>query len=509
MTSIRFLFFILWASVVFAQPTELVFPTDVNDVNKAIARLADGGTLKIKPGTYYLSEPIRIDKNVTMIGIGKSDEDCLFEGENVACLIVENGNVSVKNLILNVESKKDSMNAIAIANGNIELNECYITNRGAMGITIYGGKALISHCGIANCKKWGIRCSGGETKIERSRITHCEEDAVNVEAVCEMRSCTLSDSTRLLACSAGAKVAVQDCRFEKAKGNVISFSGDSGGTLENCEISGDSDDFANIWINDGSNPTFKRCRIFKGKGKSYGIFVENKGKGTFDDCSISGYEDTAIVTISEGDPTFRNCSIRDNKGGAAIFLTKKGLGTFENCRIFDNCGVMDIGIIEESNPIFKGCKIYKRNPDLDASTATLVVHMYSRAEEGGNGILVSSRSKGTFENCDISGYQFPEWFVAIRRNNGLSNDEANKHGPAITITAEADPVFRNCTIHGNRTAVWATENGRGTFEGNKLSNNRKDFDIDRTSRVNRSGGASQGGENQEPRSVPRRRVWRR
>ena len=81
--------------------------------------------------------------------------------------------------------------------------------------------------------------------------------------------------------------------------------------LERCDITSNS--LACVAIHGKrSNPTIRDCTIHDSKA-SYGVLVQEQGRGTVEDCEIFGNKFFGVKIEQGSDPTIRNCKIHENE----------------------------------------------------------------------------------------------------------------------------------------------------------------------------------------------------
>ncbi|MBQ2821563.1 MAG: hypothetical protein IJF17_08280 [Thermoguttaceae bacterium] len=76
-----------------ARNTELrtvTVPDDARTLAEAYAMTAEGGTIQIRAGIYEMSEPLTIEKNLTLRGLGENPEDVLLAGKERSALSLRN-----------------------------------------------------------------------------------------------------------------------------------------------------------------------------------------------------------------------------------------------------------------------------------------------------------------------------------------------------------------------------------------------------------------------------------
>ncbi|WP_199250225.1 right-handed parallel beta-helix repeat-containing protein [[Phormidium] sp. ETS-05] len=76
------------------------------------------------------------------------------------------------------------------------------------------------------------------------------------------------------------------------------------GTVEDCDIFGNAS--AGVIIQQGSNPTIRRCKIYA--GNNCGVFVRENGQGIVENCDIFGNAYAGVVIKQGGNPTIHTLS---------------------------------------------------------------------------------------------------------------------------------------------------------------------------------------------------------
>jgi len=101
---------------------------------------------------------------------------------------------------------------------------------------------------------------------------------------------------------------IRGCWLHDAKGSGLLITGNAQGTIENCEIFGNS--FPNIFIRDDATPVVKNCKIYG--GKSHGILIWEHGIGTIEDCEIFGNASDGIKAKDGKAQIVKRCCIYKN-----------------------------------------------------------------------------------------------------------------------------------------------------------------------------------------------------
>ena len=105
-----------------------------------------------------------------------------------------------------------------------------------------------------------------------------------------------------------------------------------------CVISGNV--LAGVGIKTGGNPTVRDCKIRDGQAS--GVDVHEQGQGTIERCVISGNARAGVEISEGGNPTVRDCEIRRN-GYEGVWVSEQGQGTFTGNTLAGNArGAWDI-----------------------------------------------------------------------------------------------------------------------------------------------------------------------
>ena len=195
------------------------------------------------------------------------------------------------------------------------------------------------------------------------------------------------------------------------------------GTFTDCEFSGNSS--AGIDVNNYGNPTVIRCKIHD--GKAGGVLIEEDGLGVIKDCDIYGNMYAGIEVRKSGNPTVAGCKIHDGKT-SGVYVWDNGRGVYNNCEIYRNVN-SGIAVEDSGNPTVTGCKIH---------------------DGKSGGVYVSDKGQGSFNNCEI-----------------FRNTDAG-----IDVEDFGNPTVIGCKIYeGKASGVYIHENGMGTFNNNILIKN--------------------------------------
>ena len=442
----------------------ITVPDDIDKLDVALRRAAEGATITIKPGLYTYATSLRITRNVTIQGATSDPHDVTLECSGGAAIVMAAERARIQGVSIRGQAAgKDDWSercAVYIPQGKLEIHKCDITSKDASGIHISGEKAnpTVSYCTIHDAAGQGIWADKGCNGM----FQECD---------------IFGNKSYGVFITGGAHPTFTRCKICDGKDAGVDISDKGFGTFEDCDIA--RNERAGVWVQTDSNPTFKGCKIHDGKGA--GVYVQYKGFGTFEDCDIVHNETFGVYVGYDSNPTFKGCKIHDGKG-AGVYVEDKGFGTFEDNDIArnENPGVW---IRTDGNPTFKGCKIHDGKND---------------------GVYVHDKGFGTFDDCDIFGHVSSGVDIKTDGNPTFKNckiydgkdagvyvhdkgfgtfedcDIARNENPGVGVRTDGNPTVKGCKIHGGKfSGVTVRDNGKGVFENNTLYGNaRGDWDIE-------------------------------
>ena len=122
----------------------------------------------------------------------------------------------------------------------------------------------------------------------------------------------------------------------QSKGDGVRLIEGSRGTFVDCDLRENS--LAGIGVHDGSNPTFRVCRITAGKGAAGdGVWLAQQSLGLFEECVIEANTSSGVTILNGSNPTFRRCRITGNVG-PGILSREAGKGVVEESDVLRNRG---------------------------------------------------------------------------------------------------------------------------------------------------------------------------
>lgn len=327
-------------------------------IGEALQHAQANAFILVRPGTYQ--ESLRLEKEVTIIGNGPK-EHIVFESSESHALEMQTSHATIRGLTIRCRAgtSKQSYHALAIAQGQLMVENCDLTSKAGACAAIQGENTnpTLRYCTLHDSSEHGILVS----KDAWGTFEHCDIFASSWAAVCiardgnpMFRHCTLHDNQQ--------------------EGVIVEEGGQ--GTFEDCTIYNNGSSGATVRAQ--SNPLLLRCQVHH--NQRYGIAIQDRGQGSFQECAIhaNGADNVLITSIST--PYFYHCNIFESSQ-SGVLIKDQGLGTLEYCDIYRN-QLANISITTGGNPRIAHCTIH---------------------EGKRSGIAISASGKGHIEQCTFSG----------------------------------------------------------------------------------------------------------
>lgn len=129
---------------------------DHKTINEAIQKIKPGKKIFVRPGTYQ--ESLTLDKPVEIIGNGLVT-DIIIESTDSNCITMNTDLATIKGLTLKCTAgTKNQYYAVDITQGQLTLEDCYITSNSLSCINVKGSSAnpIIKGCRIYESQEAGI-----------------------------------------------------------------------------------------------------------------------------------------------------------------------------------------------------------------------------------------------------------------------------------------------------------------------------------------------------------------
>jgi SpoVK/Ycf46/Vps4 family AAA+-type ATPase len=227
------------------------------------------------------------------------------------------------------------------------------------------------------------------------------EDVPVVDAVrgqVAMDGCTVAGSgwTALLARGTGS-LAMRGCRVTNPEGAGIVDTGPAASVIEDCLI--ENLGTSAVVLSENSRAALRNCRLRDARGN--GVLAKDEAQGSVEDCEISTTAKPAIALEGECSTTVSRTAVRDCAVG--VYLTSASRPTLDDVSVSNTTGGPGIVLADGADPLLRRCRT---------------------ARTKGNGLAVTERSRGTFEDCEFG----------------------SATGPAIRVAGSGSPTLRGTVV---------------------------------------------------------------
>ncbi|MEV0403186.1 right-handed parallel beta-helix repeat-containing protein [Actinoallomurus sp. NPDC050550] len=192
-----------------------------------------------------------------------------------------------------------------------------------------------------------------------------------------MEGCTVAGSgwTAILARGIGS-LAIRGCRITNAEGAGIVDSAETASVIEDCLI--ENLGTSAVVLGEKSRSVVRGCRMRDARGN--GVLANGEAQGTIEDCHIATTSKPAIALEGDSSTRIVRTNVRDCAVG--VYVTSGSRPVLEDVSVSDITSGPGIVLAGGADPLLRRCRT-------------------GRTKD--NGLAVTERSRGTFEECEFSG----------------------------------------------------------------------------------------------------------
>ena len=446
-------------------------------IQKAINSASSYNTVEIADGTYYITEPIRLDgKDIELISASNDPTKVIVDAQR-QCSCVSNGTY---NGVAGTITGRLLINGITFQNG-------YSTKGVEMAGGIYSyGRTTITNCIVKNCyhEIAGTNAYGGGIYYQNANRALASNGANSGWSGGRSYPCGVFDT---VVENCGARCVDASTKRFACGGGIYMLQGNASGlTVRNCAVTNSAKRSGGQFSADGggayfekagwvTNCTFTGCEatdtiVAKGHGsRGGGLRISGYSateKASLSDCLITGNKSNGcgggLAVVSN--VNVERCTISNNvivqvtssdlayTGGGGVYVSSTG-NSFKNCLITAN----DTEAAEVGSGAYKGGALNSNDAGVTFSGCVI---RDNKAGEAGAFLLYSPKAV-IITNCvfvgNISTNETP--VAAIYSNN--------------SGTADAGTLFVDCIVVSNKNLRTALlYNGGGIFKYIATANGR-------------------------------------
>ena len=265
---------------------------DAPTIAAALRRAADGGVIRVSPGTYR-EEGLTIDRPVTLEGLGPRSGVTVVSAATHTLTVT--AAATVRNLTLRcVAAANDRSVGLRVPAGRPRVEDVTVSSRSLAGIKVSGaGTApLFARCVAEDGGAVGLWVSGG---------------AGGTYVDCAFRR---NESYNVFVTEPGTAPALTGCAAEDGRRGGLFVHGGAGGTYADCTVRGNAH-FGAAVVGAGTDATLRDCAITDNRHQ--GVRVLQGAAATVTGCDLRGNDRGAWEVTADAATVTR----RDNRDAPA------------------------------------------------------------------------------------------------------------------------------------------------------------------------------------------------
>ncbi len=312
----------------------------------ALRQLADGGLIKLLPGTHH--ECLQIEKDVEIVGEGQK-QDILLE-----CCLKTSAKVVLRNLHLHSTNGHPIVECLK---GSVQIQNCACTSE----------KGLAFH-------------TQPQTQLD-------------------LETCTLEGQGQILRMDAGAKVQMKDCTLDGTHRRMIELSHGAQLLLSGCTLSNEE----GVGVFASTNAQIEAANTQWLKAPQGGIELDRDAKCTLKHCQIQNSQYAGLLALGKSQAHLEDCTLRTH-GASAVYAAEGASVQLNQCQIIENGG-FGLVVMNDGRIAMEDCDIQQNgHAGLRIHEQGSAQLKNCRITQGKSvGILCSKGGRGILEGCEISG----------------------------------------------------------------------------------------------------------
>lgn len=391
---------------------------DVHEIADAVALVAPGGRIRVRPGRYL--KPLAIDRPMAIVG--ERGAEVLLDTDAVPAIRTNAAGVVLRHLRVRASAREGAV-GVAVAGGDLAAEDVRVVaawGAGSTAIDVAGaGTSLVLVGGDLSGAEVGLAVrASAEARVERTTVTAAGHHAVAVRDRGDARltGCALGASGQVtLLVGDGARASVDDSSLGAGGRATIEVASDGRVAVHGSRSMATPGAIGSVTGKVARAVPGARPAVDDEARGGWTVAVEAGGTGTIEEA------DLALVRLGGGAVAFRSCGI-----GAVVAV---GPAADD----FDRCQIGRVTLEAGADPTFRSCTI---EPDRGTKIT----------------VDVGPEGRGTFEGCEIIG----------------RNVRDGSADPAVRVAGGA-PTLRECTVRNpGEGALWVEAAGSLAVEGGEV-----------------------------------------
>jgi parallel beta-helix repeat protein len=425
---------------------------DYSTLEKAIQHIAEGGTINLGAGTYRLSQPLEINKSISLIGVGMDQTIIAATTQYHVIDFSGEGPFVLQGLTVQLEGGGKA-NVVQVKNGEINFSDCRFKGDGNNGpglLVLTNAKGTVIDCESINNGMHGFSIQDqSQLILESNKCTNNEESGMaffnNSQGTVRKNECTGNKHGIYVADQ--AKVDLEENISSDNQEIGIFYSDNTSGAvrLNECTRNGNS----GIWVTDQAKVTLEE-NTCSTNGESGIVFAGNTKSIARQ--NVSSNNINAGISVNEqAEPVLDENTCTNNQVGIIFHDFAKGAARRNQC----SGNKHGIGIQEQSQPLLEG-NITTENSDngIYYSNKAGGIARQNNCSTNSIGIAVLDQSQPELEQNTCNDNKVSGIAYLGSAGGSAAQNECTRNQAGITVLQTAQPV-----LEGNV----CTENEYGIF----------------------------------------------
>jgi parallel beta-helix repeat protein len=444
---------------------------DYPTLEKAVQHIAEGGTITLGAGTYRLSQPLEINKPISLIGAGMDQTIVVTTTEYYVISFNGEGSFVLQGLTAQLVGGGKA-NVVQIKNGDINFSDCRFTGDGNNGpglLVLANAKGTVKNCESINNGMHGFSIQDqAHVILENNKCTNNEEGGIgffnNAQGTARQNECTGNKHGIYVADQARADLEENITSDNQEIG--IFYSDNTSGTarLNECSRNGNS----GIWVTDQAKVTLEEntCSINGGDG----IVFSGNTKGVARKNVCSKNVKAGISANEQAEPILVDNTCMNNKVGISFHDFAKGTARGNQC----SGNEYGISIYGQSQPLLEG-NITTENSSagiyyLDKAGGIARQNDCSRNDMG---IAVLDQSQPELEQNTCNDNKVSGIGYSGSAGGSAIQNECSRNTGGIAVIQQAQPVLEGNVCTENEYGIFIDSLANPELRENDCHNNTK------------------------------------
>ena len=418
---------------------------DYPTLEEAVQQIGGGGAITLGVGTYRLSQPLEINKSISLIGAGV-DQTIVAATTNYYVIRFSGEGVFVlQGLTVQLEGGLKA-DVVQVENGEINFSDCRFTGDGNNGPGLRvtaNARGTVKGCESNNNGNTGFVVQDqSQLILENNRCTNNEEGGIgffdNAQGTARQNRCTGNKHGIVVADQARVNLEKNTSSDNQEIGILYTDNISGTARLNECSRNGNS----GIWVTDQAQVTLEE-NTCSSNGKN-GIVFSGSVKGVARKNICSNNVTAGIGVSQRAEPVLEENKCTNNETGILFQDFADGSARQNQCTGNKN----GIGVGGQSQPTLEG-NICTGNSNIGIfySDKAGGIARLNNCSSNGFGIIVEDQAKPDLERNTCSDNEGTGIGYSGSAGGSVLQNECSRNYVGILVIEQAQPILEGniCT----------------------------------------------------------------